>query len=42
MPAYEPRARRSVRQALVRAGVWVFLALFVVSVLGVAVVVVSH
>lgn len=38
MPQVESRSRRARRQALMRAGIWVFLVLFVLSVVGVAIV----
>ena len=38
---YQPRSVRARRQALIRAGVWVFLVLFVFSIVGVAIAVVS-
>ena len=34
-PRVEPRSVRSRRQTLMKVGVWIFLALFVFSVLGV-------
>ena len=36
-PRVTSRAARSRRQALIKAGVWVFLGLFVFSILGVAI-----
>ena len=41
MPAYPPRGKKALRQNLVRAAIWAFLVLFVVSVVGVAVVAVG-
>lgn len=38
MPGYETRSKRALRQNLVRAGIWVFLVLFIGSVVGVAIV----
>lgn len=38
---YQPRSARMRRQALLKMGVWVFLLLFVFSVVGVAVVFVA-
>ncbi|MBV8364685.1 MAG: hypothetical protein JO193_08990 [Candidatus Eremiobacteraeota bacterium] len=38
---YQPRSARARRQALLKAGVWIFLVLFVLSIVGVAVVVVQ-
>lgn len=38
MPRVEPRSRRARRQMLMRAGIWVFLLLFMLSVVGVAIV----
>ena len=37
-PKLETRAARSLRQTLIKAGIWIFLVLFVFSVVGVAVV----
>jgi len=42
MPQYATRSKRAMRQKLVRAGVWVFLILFIGSVVGVAIVTVGH
>jgi hypothetical protein len=38
---YQPRSARMRRQALLKLGVWLFLVLFVVSIVGVAVVFVT-
>ena len=38
VPRYDPRSKRALRQNLVRAAIWVFLVLFVGSVVGVAIV----
>jgi len=38
---YQPRSARMRRQALLKLGVWIFLLLFVFSVVGVAIVVVG-
>jgi len=38
MPGYETRSKRAFRRGLVRGAVWVFLLLFVASVVGVAIV----
>lgn len=35
---YQTRAARSRRQALIKAGVWAFLVLFIISIAGVALV----
>ncbi|MBV9277032.1 MAG: hypothetical protein JOZ97_02235 [Candidatus Eremiobacteraeota bacterium] len=40
-PMYQTRSARSRRQALLKAGVWIFLVLFIVSIVGVAVIVVQ-
>jgi len=41
MPHYEPRGRRARRLALMRLGIWIFLALFIASVVGIAIVTVN-
>ena len=38
VPGYAPRSKRAMRQTIVRMGIWLFLLLFVASILGVAVV----
>lgn len=38
MPRYATRSKRALRQNLVRAAIWVFLVLFIGSVVGVAIV----
>ncbi len=38
---YQPRSARMRRQALLKAGVWVFLVLFIFSIVGIALVVVQ-
>jgi hypothetical protein len=36
-PRVESRAKRTRRQSLIKAGVWVFLLVFVFSIVGVAI-----
>jgi len=38
VPAYPPRSKQALRRNLIRTGVWVFLLLFIASVVGVAIV----
>jgi hypothetical protein len=38
LPRYATRSKRTLRRNLVRAAVWIFLAVFVASVVGVAIV----
>lgn len=38
VPGYETRSRRAFRQTLMRMGIWVFVLLFVASIVGVAIV----
>lgn len=39
---HEPRRRRALKQNLVKAAVWVFLFIFIASVVGIAVVAVRQ
>ena len=41
MPRYQSRSRRARRIAMLRLGIWIFLVLFVASVVGIAIVAVK-